>query len=292
MMKIKLLCKVVILLISFWSYAQNTSVKKVTFQYRDTLFLDVYTSKTEEASKQPLLVLVHGGGFASGTRDGILESEFCKTMAGKGYTVASISYRLTRKNDPFNCDCATEKKMSSFIDASEDLSAAIHFLYKQTDLVFDKNELILMGSSAGAETILHLAFMGNDYRFSHIPKVPVSGLISLSGAVSNAAYISKNNIVPSLFFHGMKDNLVPYDTAPHHYCEEQRSGYLMLDGPATITEHFNHLGASYILAFDPQGGHNWANYAYAETDIIDRFIQDVVIGKAFVQGTIQLQPKD
>ena len=266
----------------------QAQVEKTTYRYRDTLELDLYSGKSVSQQARPLLVLVHGGGFESGRRDGELESSFCLKMAEKGYLVASISYRLTRRNDPFSCDCDTKKKMESFVKASEDLSDAVHFILARKDLSFDRENLILAGSSAGAETILHSAFMAHDYRFNHIPRFPVSGIISFSGAVSDAAYITKSNAVPALLIHGKKDRLVPYGTAPHHLCEEERPGYLILDGSETISKQLTGLNTSYILVFDPEGTHDLCNEAYLQTELTDRFIRDLVLEKKFVQSVIEL----
>lgn len=272
----------------FGSAAQSLEIQKTSLTYKDSLQLDFY--HTEESNKHPnlLLVLMHGGGFASGKKDGKDESEFCRDMASRGYAVASISYRLTRKNDPFNCDCDTEKKIGSFVSASEDLSDAIHFLKAEKELIFDRNKIVLAGSSAGAETVLHYAFMNHDYRFSHISPTKISGMISFAGAIANASYITKNNTVPSLFIHGKKDELVPFGTAPHHYCTEDKKGYLLLDGPATMVKKLKAHGGSYMLAFDPEGKHDWANKAYFQTELVARFLKELVEDKKFVQASIEL----
>ncbi|MGI9532662.1 alpha/beta hydrolase [Lutimonas sp.] len=276
-------------LISLSSAAQTSDAKISTHTYKDTLQLDFYSSLSTQNGAPPLLVLLHGGGFASGTRNGVSEVRFSEIMAEKGFAVASISYRLTRKNDPFNCDCDTEKKLFSFISACEDLSEAIHFMTNEKSLFFDRETMVLVGSSAGAEAILHSGFMGNDYRFNHIPKFNISGLVSFSGAISNAAYITKNNAVPTLLIHGKKDKLVPYATAPHHYCSEDASGYLMLDGPQTIAAKLHEMEASYILAYDNEGGHDWAFKAYKEVELINRFLNELVLNDQKIQETVELK---
>ena len=270
--------------------AQFNEVQVTSFTYKDTLQLDFYKPVSQGYDPSPLLVVMHGGGFASGSRNGANEIQFCKTMAAKGYAVASIDYRLTRKNDPLNCDCDTEKKIFSFISAAEDLSEAVRFMNDEQSLGFDRNTIVLVGSSAGAEAILHSAFMSHDYRFSHIPDLSISGLISFSGAVSNASYISKKNTVPTLMIHGKKDILVPFGTAAHHYCSEDKTGYLMLDGSQTIALNLKKQGGSYLLAYDPEGGHEWANKAFDQTKLVSRFIQELVLDKKFVQETIELLP--
>lgn len=272
----------------FLGYAQqDVKVNKETLAYTDNLFLDIYTLDKAQKPERPLLILVHGGGFASGKRDGADEVAFCTDMAQKGYAVASISYRLTRKGDPFNCDCGTEKKINSFVSASEDLAQAMTYLKDQQQLKFDRNKIILIGSSAGAETVLHLAYMSHHYLFKHINPAKASGVISFSGAMINASYINENNAIPALFIHGKKDKLVPYATDPHHFCAEDKDGYLILDGPLTISDQLKKLNTSFILAYNKKGGHEWANKAYNQTGLVQKFIDEIVFGKETAKASFQ-----
>ena len=273
---------------SFWAFSQTKEIHKTTHSYKDTLQLDFYSSELSSQKNHPLLVLVHGGGFASGSKDGPIESKFCLDMAKRGYPVVSINYRLTRKNDPFNCDCDTEKKIASFVAGAEDLTAAMEFIYQKEDLIFDRESVVLIGSSAGAELMLHAAFMNHDYRFNHISPIQAIGLISLSGAMINASYINKNNAIPSLFIHGKKDDLVPFGTAPHHFCEETRTGYMMLDGPQTISEKLKKQNVSFVIGYHNEGNHDWANIGYLYTNLIDQFIQDHIIEENLIQSYIEL----
>ena len=277
-------------LVSINTWAQTSEIEISSYTYKDTLQLDFYKPFVKSDGPRPLIVLMHGGGFAEGNRNGGGELKFCQAMAEKGYAVASISYRLTRKNDPFNCDCDTDKKMSSFVSACEDLSDAVHFMNNEKSLIFDRNTIVLVGNSAGAEAILHSAFMPHDYRFNHIPAFTISDVISFSGAILNAAYINENNAIPALLVHGKKDKLVPFATAAHHYCTEDKAGYLMLDGPKTIASSLKKKGGSYILAYDPEGGHELANEAYNQTKLVSQFMQELVLNKKFVQETIELLP--
>ncbi|MEX0287596.1 MAG: alpha/beta hydrolase, partial [Flavobacteriaceae bacterium] len=61
-----------------------------TLVYSDTLQLDYYSSPIDTLSSKPLLILVHGGGFAIGKRDNPLEKSFSEEMAKRGFAVASI----------------------------------------------------------------------------------------------------------------------------------------------------------------------------------------------------------
>ncbi|UII77215.1 alpha/beta hydrolase [Flagellimonas sp. HMM57] len=268
-----------------------SKIETTTHTYSDTLQLDVYAPKKDDIENRPLILLVHGGGFSSGKRDNPLEKEFCITMAKKGYVVASMSYRLLRKNKGFGCGVPAEEKIDTFLAATEDILTATNFLLKKAvDLGVDSNNIILAGSSAGAEAVLNTVFMKNQYQFKKLPygEISFSGVISFSGAVVDAAYITKEATIPALFFHGVKDKLVPYATAPHHYCDTGKPGYLILDGPESMAEKLKDLNTSYLLAVDPIGNHDWANLAYAYADMIAEFVEKTIIRGEMLQSKIEI----
>jgi acetyl esterase/lipase len=274
---------------------QGAPVLKTTHIYKDTLALDYYTIKTRksvetvETVRNPLVVLVHGGGFYGGRRDGAGEEKFSREMAQKGFDVASISYRLTRKASGFGCDCPARDKITTFLNATEDLMAAIDFLEGNPGFEFDREHIFILGSSAGAETVLTAAYMTGHYEFKSIEPRKFAGVIALSGAVIDSDYITKENAIPALLVHGEKDDLVPFGTAPHHYCETSDPGYLMLDGSNTIAARLEALGTSYILAEDPEGNHDWADEGYELIELIGQFIENVKGGTPFGGNRIRIQ---
>ncbi|MCX2681708.1 alpha/beta hydrolase fold domain-containing protein [Galbibacter sp. EGI 63066] len=280
-----------VLLVSVTVYGQ---VEKQTFTYSDTLQLDFYSEENNIDANRLLVLLVHGGGFYAGKRDNPLETEFCKAMALKGYAVASMSYRLTRKGKPsgFGCGCPASEKIETFVAASEDIADAVKFLqHKNKTLKFDADKFVLIGSSAGAEVVLNSAFMQDHYAFKHIPKIKPSGVVSMSGVVLDADYIIKENAIPSLFFHGKKDKIVPFATAPHIYCKPKDVGYIILDGSKTVAVKLDKLKTSNVLAYDEEGDHEWSNKSYAEVNLINWFIQEAVVEQKILKEEIILNDK-
>lgn len=169
-------------------------IEKDVHTYSDTLKLDFYFAKEDTTTDKPLLLLVHGGGFAGGKRDNVLEGNFSRDIAKRGYAVASISYRLTRKGKSFGCDCPTKEKIATFLSASEDILRATQYLVdRANDLKFDKDTIILIGSSAGAEAVLNTIFMRFHHDFRTLPygDLTFSGVISLAGAVLDIDYITQ-----------------------------------------------------------------------------------------------------
>jgi acetyl esterase/lipase len=56
----------------------------------DKLLMDIVRPKA--AGKYPGIVMIHGGGFSSGTREGYLPMAI--RLAQNGYVAATVSYRL------------------------------------------------------------------------------------------------------------------------------------------------------------------------------------------------------
>lgn len=264
---------------------------KSTFTYKDTLQLDIYSAQKGSNTERPLLLVVHGGGFMGGIRDSKYETKFSRAMAAKGYLVASIDYRLTLQGKSFGCDCPAKSKMETFRNSTEDIIDALDFVRQIQNLTFNQNKVILVGSSAGAEAVLNTAFLQKHYSFEDLFDKPFkfAGVISLAGAMVDADYITENNAVPTLLIHGQKDSLVPYATAPHHYCDPETKGYLILEGARTIANKLKHLNASYLLAYAPNGNHEWSNLGYTYTQLIAAFINEAILKGDLVQKEIDIE---
>lgn len=230
----------------------SVNIETYTYAFKDgqKLDLDVYSPAFDNEAKRALLFYVHGGGFSGGSRNDAGIQEFCKKMARHGYVVSSISYRLTRKGTEtgFGCDCPAVDKLNTFNDAVEDLQDATFFMIQQRDIMrIDPQTIIISGSSAGAETVLNAAYQPPYCYGLDSGPVSYAGVISMAGAIPDTSRIFKESAIPSLLFHGTCDNLVPYASASHHYCNESDAGYLMLHGSYTIAKKLKQTGTPYWL---------------------------------------------
>jgi len=223
----------------------------------DSLQFDFY-KPTAITEKTPLLLYVHGGGFSGGQRDDGNTIQFANQMARRGYAVASISYRLIMKKKGFGCNTKTADKINAFDTAAEDVSYALkHFIENDSIYNIDISKVVIAGTSAGAEAVLHLAYV---YKNKIIPKdFKLAGVIAFAGAVINLENINASTAIPTLLFHGTNDNLVPYHIAAHHYCNPDDDGYMMLYGSRAIADRLKGLGKSYYLFSIHGGTHNWAS---------------------------------
>ncbi|MCB0638484.1 MAG: prolyl oligopeptidase family serine peptidase [Lewinella sp.] len=240
--------------------------------------LDLYRPFPETADR-PVLLYVHGGGFSGGERDNDVARHFSEALAARGFIVASMSYRLTAKGKGFSCERPAAEKIETFRLASEDIGWATRFLLDRYEAFgLDPKRIVLAGSSAGAEAVLHAA-----YRLDWSQPAPgfrYAGVISMAGALVDTSWITTENAIPTQLFHGVDDPLVPYATAPHHYCDPEAPGYLILHGGASIAERLHQLGAPYMLMTDPTGEHEWNDVPMRQhlTEIVDFLIDQVLNG--------------
>lgn len=263
--------KTLILFIAFFTVAFSNaqteyldalySVQKTTHTYhkfnkKDSLQLDFYRPEGVDKA-MPLLLYIHGGGFSGGQRDDANTIRFANAMAEKGYAVASISYRLIMKKLGFGCDTKTKDKIKAFDTAAEDISYAIkHIIKNKAIFNIDDENIVISGTSAGAEAVLHLAYV---YESKILPKkFKFAGVIGMAGAIINLDQIDTEKAIPTQLFHGTNDNLVPYHIAAHHYCSPDAKGYMLLYGSRAIADRLKGLGKSYFLFSVNGGTHSWS----------------------------------
>jgi len=263
----------------------SVRVETFTYAFKDgkSLDLDVYFPAFDRVSNRPLIFYMHGGGFSGGTRNEPGIKSFCKTLARHGYVVSSISYRLTRKgtSTAFGCDCPALDKLNTFNEAVEDVQDATFFMIKYREKMgIDPQKIILSGSSAGAEAVLNAAYQPPYCYGLDSGPVSYAGVISMAGAVPDTSRIFAESAIPSLLFHGTCDNLVPYASAPHHYCKESQPGYLILHGSYTIAGKLKKLGTPYWLYTYCNGAHEIAGKPMSANinEIID-FCYSFVVNK-------------
>ena len=272
----------------FWSsfsqerYLERSSkFSKRTYTYQrikkeKNLKFDFYKPKKIK-EKVPLLIYVHGGGFSGGDRKDKIAADFAKEMAQYGYAVASISYRLTMKGKGFGCNTATALKVGAFNDVSKDISYAVkYFLRRKNKFKIDTDKIILVGSSAGAEAVLNLAYVYNNKILN--PGFKFAGIIAMSGAVTSIDKITVETAIPTQLFHGVQDDLVPYNIASHHFCKLETVGYLNLFGSKAIADKLKSINKPYYLYSVKDGNHSWnARPIYqCKNEIIDFLYYDVL----------------
>lgn len=105
--------------------------------------LDLYVPKS--ATPRPLVVWVHGGGWAKGSKSGI---GACRWVLDEGYALASIGYRLT--------------DTASFPAQLDDCKAAIVWLKSNAkEMGLNASRVVVWGASAGGHLVAMLGTTGD-----------------------------------------------------------------------------------------------------------------------------------
>jgi acetyl esterase/lipase len=170
-----------------------------------TLLLDLYQPSGDTITERPVIVWVHGGSFATGSKNSPELVDQANVFSMKGYVNASISYRL----EPPGCSAGapTSLCITAIQEAWQDAQTAVRFLRTNAPTYgIDENRIAIGGTSAGAITALNVGFTS-----SEDPTAAVLGAVSLSGAHIIGAIDGAD--APSLLFHGTSDFVVPYQWA-------------------------------------------------------------------------------
>lgn len=194
--------------------------------------LDLYLPDSSE--KKAVVLVIHGGGWTSGSRKGNREVAVAHRLAEDGFAVASLDYRLAPK--------------SRWPAQLEDVRSALRYLAGQTDKYqLDMARVALFGGSAGGHIALMAAY--NQDRVQEGPAIravvafyPITNLLTrqetdkagkslgiikegtgekLLGVTrqtnevmwkqaSPTSYVNQNS-PPTFLAHGRKDNVVNWE---------------------------------------------------------------------------------
>ena len=190
---------------------------------KQDLLLDVFSPHDDTLKYRPLMIFIHGGGFQNNSKTGSYSSLICNGLAKRGYVTTSIDYRLGLGKS--KSDTAYYEALYRAI---QDAKAAVRYFRRYSEKYgIDTNRIYIMGSSAGAKTAMHLAYL----RQEDVPDYITKSLGSLEGASGNEGYSSKVNAVVNCWgammdYHfirkgdvplfnvcGLKDKTVPYDSS-------------------------------------------------------------------------------
>lgn len=119
-------------------FPKNIKVKKdIEYKTRGgkSLLADIYYSENS-AQKYPGIILVHGGGWISGSKEN--ERFLAQEMASKGYVVMAVNYSLSDD--------------AKYPAPVEDLEDALKFLKKHhKEFYLNQRKIAIGGNSAGAQ---------------------------------------------------------------------------------------------------------------------------------------------
>jgi len=110
-----------------------------------TIKMDIYLPPNAlNNHKQPLLVMIHGGGYSSGDKQAWQNEAYSYSRAG--FVCASLNYRLTQNGG----NQSPQMRLFAVQCALEDIQNGIRFLKKNADTYFiDTTRIVVFGGSAG-----------------------------------------------------------------------------------------------------------------------------------------------
>jgi hypothetical protein len=273
------------------TYGSNFSA--TTHTSTTTLALDFYEPTADAAPARPLIIWVHGGSFIGGDKKDPDVDTLCHRFTKKGYVCASINYRTG----------VTSYDSSGFIPAVirgvQDLKAAIRFFHKESSTYkIDTNNIFIGGSSAGAFSALHAAYLDRSCEITYyIPQHELDSLGGLDGYSGNQCYSQKVNGVISLCgalgrygwleagdmplcsMHGTADGTVNYSrgpvlpTFPVHILDADGSRMIKAQALAVGVQNsfYTWYGANHV----PYQGTTAAQMAYMDTTV--NFVRDYLL---------------
>lgn len=227
------------------------------------LLLDIYFPKGDNETDRPLILIIHGGNFLGGSKTAVDVKPLAQDWARMGYVTASIEYRVGMTNFPLPGPDSADAG-AAVMRAVHDSRAAVRFFKNSfangNPYGIDTSLIFFGGVSAGAITVLHLAYMDELVEFpSYIDTVgqpgitggiegnsnnypynsDVAGIINICGAIGDTAWMKAGDI-PVLSFHGDQDATVPYGsdviTLVGLY------PLLTVDGSASVTQRADEMG--------------------------------------------------
>jgi acetyl esterase/lipase len=234
----------------------------------EDLQMDLYMPRDTPQKKYPLMVFIHGGGFRVGEKTD--NKDFCQMIADKGFTVASIDYRTgwEKENDP--CSIDTFELKVAVYRAMQDTRAALRYLAANANKYsIDTNWVFIGGSSAGGILSLTTAYYSQDsaniffgpmvdtlgkldsYGNSYTTHYTIKGIDAMWGGLNSPYLIRKENAIPTIFFHGEKDRVVPYSTDYFYSCSNLIPSY----GTKPLYNRMVEIGVPAVAYIDSEGGH-------------------------------------
>ena len=242
-------------------------------------------SSYDPLNKRPLIVLMHGGMFLTGSLTNL--DTVCVEFAKRGYVAATIEYRKGWDFVP-NCQSVTVNTVISanraVYRAIQDLHASLRYLVHNADNYgIDTAWIFGGGVSAGAFASVDLAFINaqefvqrwpycldpqfgiplgliNTSGNSYTDSFSLKGLFHNWGSIIDIDYIRPYNAIPLIGFAGDLDKISPIDSGFFEGC----ANYEIIFGTRAIYDRLNEFGVCTEINVKLNEGHGVYNSTYEQ----------------------------
>lgn len=186
--------------------------------------MDVYLPAGRSQSETPLLIYIHGGGWIDGDKSEFLQVKAILENEFPNYAFVSLNYRLF--------DFVTGR--NGILDQEQDIIRAFDYIESQLSAWNISNDFVISGASAGGHLALLHAYKNNTsnlkaavvffpptelvelFPFNNFTTLGLTALLGGTPTSANQTYLESSPIthidpsdVPTIFFHGDLDNVVP-----------------------------------------------------------------------------------
>ncbi len=170
----------------------------------ETLLMDIYSPKGDTLAERPAVVIVHGGGWVSGSRSSFQFVRMAKDFAFRGYVAASIDYRMAPSR-------LVRKLPESAEDSQEDTKAAVRFLRRYASRYgVDPKRVAAAGSSAGGFAVVMASYYKEEGKSGNPGwSSKIQAVADLWGGIFDEKEIQRGG-TPVVIVHGTADPVVSY----------------------------------------------------------------------------------
>lgn len=283
-----------------WDNNAGCVIPIVNVHQCENLNMLVFSPHLQPGEKRPLVVLIHGGGFITGSYADFTST--ARSLAQMGYVAATIDYRLCKRNNCLviaatgclnlcNSNFMADFGTGSYV-ATVDANNAIRYLQQNAaQFHIDPNNVIVGGHSAGAWTAMNVAFLSQQEADAISPSFqpywgnlnPVSGIkgvICMSGAVLDTNIIDANEHIPVFVLHGTCDPTVCYDYDAAFHCN---NAYPSVFGGRRIAERMKNLGLPFYLFTGIGMGHDIGPLSNIWLPEALRYMRSAMLCSDFIQ---------
>lgn len=277
-------------LLSVSVFAQSMEYRFETHKYavKDTaMYFDLY-KPIDAPVLNKTVVYVFGGGFVMGDKRSGDNVKFYKSLVEKGFNVIAIDYRLGLKGVKKVGITNPRPPFKAVQMAVEDLTSALEYVIGNNQkLGVDTSKIVLIGSSAGAITVLQM-----DYELANrrevVKNLPTNfkfaGVVSMAGAIFSTHGMPKyaTKPAPTFFLHGTSDKIVVY--------KKMQLFKLAMAGSDPLAKTFAKNGYPFVIYRYEGSSHEVAEFPrHYALDQIVWFIEEVAFPKKQLQMDVVIR---